>query len=692
VSDQSVASRASASTPSPEPHEPSISVSPVPKDTQLSLLVGLLAVTIMLATLVTLPDGSAPDRTLLSFIPHAKGLMSLHTQLRLVFALCTMFVLLMLLHIVTLRWRTSHALADLTREMQRISRSDPIPAGARAPSPSDPVLAEIADAFNRLLVHIGRQASLVEKRSSETRDYRQGFESVFADSAAPMCMVATDGNIVDANGAFCRLIGCSEDQFVETLWTDLLVLDDPAKASAMAARIFDPGNYLASTDATLKARDGSHVRCNIVTVVVHDSNGVPRYAIAHVTSVENIRKLEEALQRTQEQFRAAVAIKDRFIAVASFELRAPLTSAMLLIGSMERNLSLPAGALQDLRNLRQHLESETRLMDELLDVSAASDGTLRIEMTQTHVHDCLEVARSKTEQAILARNLALKFDLAADRDALVGDGGRLSEAFAGIIRCCAAMAANDATITVHTTNATLDSIRADIMVNDTAMNRAELIELLRPLAIGDCIQTARGSLDLAMARAIIEAHDGAITAQIDPTHPRAVFQVVLSVRTVSIDEVEAAPRPSLAVKGRGLHLLLIDDNHNILAALQRILSDDGHVTAGAKTAAEAIALAERRHFDLVICDICLPDQKGTELMPILRNRFGLHGIALSGLSGNADHAASRAAGFEAHFTKPIQVNALMDAIQRYARASVREGADKTINAHFAAGMPSQAEL
>ena len=77
---------------------------PVPRDTTLTILIGLLAMTLLLAGLVTLPDGAAPDSHTLSFLPNTKGMDGLHAQVRFVLATCAMLVLLMLLHVVSLRW------------------------------------------------------------------------------------------------------------------------------------------------------------------------------------------------------------------------------------------------------------------------------------------------------------------------------------------------------------------------------------------------------------------------------------------------------------------------------------------------------------------------------------------------------------------------------------------------------------
>jgi CheY-like chemotaxis protein len=85
--------------------------------------------------------------------------------------------------------------------------------------------------------------------------------------------------------------------------------------------------------------------------------------------------------------------------------------------------------------------------------------------------------------------------------------------------------------------------------------------------------------------------------------------------------------------------------------------------------AEALAVVEQRAgadgsgTDLVICDVGLPDGSGVELMRELIARHGLSGIALTGYGMGSDVRASLEAGFLAHFTKPVDIRALREAIQ-----------------------------
>ena len=84
----------------------------------------------------------------------------------------------------------------------------------------------------------------------------------------------------------------------------------------------------------------------------------------------------------------------------------------------------------------------------------------------------------------------------------------------------------------------------------------------------------------------------------------------------------------------------------------------------ASDVATALRVANCQPFDLLISDLGLPDGSGLELMRALRDAQGMNGIALSGFGTDEDVAASAAAGFAAHLTKPVDWDRLRAEIER----------------------------
>ena len=108
---------------------------------------------------------------------------------------------------------------------------------------------------------------------------------------------------------------------------------------------------------------------------------------------------------------------------------------------------------------------------------------------------------------------------------------------------------------------------------------------------------------------------------------------------------------------------MVEDHEDTLRIMIRLLTRMGCAVQSAATASEAIELAKNNHFDLVICDIGLPDLSGLDLMRQLKANHGLRGIALSGYGMEEDLDRSKDAGFEAHLTKPINLQTLEQTVR-----------------------------
>jgi CheY-like chemotaxis protein len=111
-------------------------------------------------------------------------------------------------------------------------------------------------------------------------------------------------------------------------------------------------------------------------------------------------------------------------------------------------------------------------------------------------------------------------------------------------------------------------------------------------------------------------------------------------------------------------LLLVEDHDDTRNALATILRGRGYNVACAKSGTEAVKLATKSLFDLVLMDHGLPDGNGCGFMKTLHDVYKLEGIALTANAYESDERMSREAGFLAHLTKPIDTTKLCSAIEK----------------------------
>lgn len=131
----------------------------------------------------------------------------------------------------------------------------------------------------------------------------------------------------------------------------------------------------------------------------------------------------------------------------------------------------------------------------------------------------------------------------------------------------------------------------------------------------------------------------------------------------------AAPLRANSPSGAGdpapLRVLLVEDHSDTGTVMARLLRRSGHTVVHAESMAGAVKAWEAEHYDLLISDLGLPDGNGLDLMRRIRDRHpGVPGICMSGFGMDSDVEASRAAGFNEHLIKPVDMQQLHAAIRR----------------------------
>jgi CheY-like chemotaxis protein len=132
------------------------------------------------------------------------------------------------------------------------------------------------------------------------------------------------------------------------------------------------------------------------------------------------------------------------------------------------------------------------------------------------------------------------------------------------------------------------------------------------------------------------------------------------------------------MSGRQFRVFVVEDHAATARGLKIFLELAGYSVEVAADKKSALALAEQMHFDVLVCDLSLPDGNGWELMETLRKTKPIRGIVFSAFDEPAHVARSKAAGFDEHVVKGTTPETLLAAIDRIARfelpATSSEGA------------------
>jgi signal transduction histidine kinase/CheY-like chemotaxis protein len=375
-------------------------------------------------------------------------------------------------------------------------------------------------------------------------------------------------------------------------------------------------------------------------------------------------RLYTAEQKARADAESANKAKDRFFATLSHELRTPLSPALMILSGMAADEKLPQAVRDDARLVRRNIEHQTRLIDDLLDLSRIEHNKLVLHNHVLDLHALLVDSLASCRHEAQPKKIHIAPQLHSPSHLVVGDSDRLRQAFCNLLRNAVKFTPANGTITLRSMNPTPGRIAVDIIDSGIGIEPHMLATIFNAFEQGGQAITNEYSglgLGLAIAKGVIDAHGGSIRVASDGRGKGAAFTIELNTSSQPLNTGIPADHSPRAPRTEPLKILLVDDHHDTLAVMSRLLRRLGYHVTTASSIQVALAAGDTETFDLLISDVGLPDGSGLDLMQQLRARHHsreIRGIAVTGYGTETDVQNARNAGFAAHLTKPVQFNKL----------------------------------
>jgi PAS domain S-box-containing protein len=400
-----------------------------------------------------------------------------------------------------------------------------------------------------------------------------------------------------------------------------------------------------------------------------------RYGPDDLAFAEDLaRRAALIIERRKAEEDAAIAnrAKDEFLATVSHELRTPL-QAILGYATMLRRDST-RDPTQALDAIIRNATAQARLIDDILDVSRIISGKLRLSIARVDLASVIRAAADAVRPAAEAKRIELAVSTGGDLGYLDADPDRLQQIVWNLVSNAVKFTREGGRVEVA---ARRTGEAATITVTDTGIGipREHLHAIFERFRQVDSSATRAHSglgLGLAIVRYLAEAHGGTVRADSDGSGTGATFTVTLPVRTHAATEAPTSrgARDTTALAGR--RILVVDDDPDGRWLIAEALEHAGAHTETAGTVGEAFALFCAHPHDVVISDIGMPGEDGYSLIRRIRALpreagGGAVAVALTAYARQTDVRATEKAGFDLHLGKPLDPQALIEAIATLVR-------------------------
>jgi two-component system, cell cycle sensor histidine kinase and response regulator CckA len=479
-----------------------------------------------------------------------------------------------------------------------------------------------------------------------------------------------NAQLLDVNQAMIDLLGYATRD--ELMAVDLrTTVYAEASDHEWMMRTAEEGELEDWVDVTWRKRDGSLIDVRVSLRIVEDEYGGPPVFEGIAENVTERRLNEDRIRRSER-----MASLGHMLAGVAHELNNPLAA----ISGFTQLLQRGSWAEEDrkaLETIGREARRAERVVKDLL--TFARQGTVvRNEVVDLHgvISHIVETQR----YALDTRGVRVALLLTPEPVFVQGDGARLEQVMLNLVvnarQALEAMrgqrGAEQAPLELRIETETESNKSVVIRVTDTGAGIAPslLTKIWDPFFTTKDEGVGTG-LGLSVVHSIVTEHAGSVDVQSELGRgtqftvrlPLAVMSEVSALPST----VAAKPTADTARAGRALDILVVDDEAAIISFLTRFLSSRGHAVVGAADGAQALRISEQYTFDVVVCDLHMPEMDGVELIRRMRTLPSCKNsrFILSSGDGSGSPTMTRAAalGVDALLAKPYTIDYLVEVVE-----------------------------
>ncbi|WP_150112665.1 response regulator [Marinobacter nitratireducens] len=513
----------------------------------------------------------------------------------------------------------------------------------------------------------------------------QRYQSLFDNAIEGVFQMSVDRRFVTANPAMARMMGYTSSRELLERRLDVLdtvIADD--RLRRLVVEQLEARGTVKGIEARYLTRDGAERWATISLHTVYDADGEPAHLEGTCIDAteshqrQRIEREREHERLEKELARNSAEAKSQFLANMSHEIRTPLAA---IIGYGETLLDPDLNEREKLSSAETVVRSGRHLLDlvnDILDHSKIDANKLAVDIVSVNLPELLDEIRAFFEPR--AREKGLDFHIICEfplPEQIQTDPTRLRQIIINL--CGNALKFTDKGSISLAIRCERGGERLVARVVDTGigMKPEQLGRLFDPFAQGSAAisrQYGGTGLGLSISRRLAEMLGGSI--QVNSTYGEG-SEFELMIRTGALDNVhflrdasELNQRrrtiPMVTAPHLSGRILCAEDNEVNRRLVSLLVSRTGAELVHVSNGAEALELALKESFDLILMDIQMPVMNGRDATAALREAgVNTPVIALTANVMSEDIADYRLAGCNEHLAKPIDKQRFYEVLARY---------------------------
>lgn len=487
-------------------------------------------------------------------------------------------------------------------------------------------------------------------------------------------LLDTQGIVRAWNRAATDIFGLAAEAVIGTHFERLFTPEDRSADAPRLEMAQAVANGKADDNRWMMRSDGLRLWAEGVLMPLFGDDGQHSGFCKVVRDATTDYRDAESLRLAKEEAERANQAKDRFLAVLSHELRTPLAPIATAAHLLERVATVPEKYGNLLPMIQRNIALETRLIEDLLDLSAISAGKLNLKIDSVDMHRVVQTVVDMLDQQVREKRLQVVLRLDAATAVIDGDEARMQQVVWNLVRNAVKFTPEGGRIELRTH---LDGTRLVMACTDSGIGiePAALPRIFGAFEQADQPVSSRFGglgLGLAIARGLVIEHGGELSADSAGRGLGATFTLRVPLHaTTQLGRSDAPSSQDDSPAVHGQRVLLVEDNVDAAETIAMCLEAFGWKVTHAGTCADALATAQRESFDVVLTDLGLPDGSGIDIGRRLSPHLPV--VALSGYGASPDLRRSAMAGFAGHLVKPAHPEAVHEALQKALAGGWRPG-------------------